>query len=345
MQYRPLGTTGLEVSALCLGTMTFGEQNTEAQAHAQLDMALDAGINFIDTAEMYPVPPREQTQGLTEAYIGSWLHRRGGREKVVLATKVAGPADWLDYLRGGPRLDRANIRAAIDASLSRLRTDYVDLYQVHWPDRPTNYFGELGYRHPPADTGIPLEQTLEALDELVREGKVRHIGVSNETPWGVGRYLQLSQAKGLPRIASIQNPYSLLNRTFEIGLAEYSHREAVGLLAYSPLAFGVLSGKYLGGTRPAGARLTLFDRFTRYSNPEAQQATSEYVALAGRHGLDPAQMALAFVTSRPFVTSNIIGATTLEQLGADIASIDLTLSDELLQAIEAIHRRQPNPAP
>jgi len=196
-----------------------------------------------------------------------------------------------------------------------------------------------------ADTGIPLEQTLEALDELVREGKVRHIGVSNETPWGVGRYLQLSQAKGLPRIASIQNPYSLLNRTFEIGLAEYSHREAVGLLAYSPLAFGVLSGKYLGGTRPAGARLTLFDRFTRYSNPEAQQATSDYVALAGRHGLDPAQMALAFVTSRPFVTSNIIGATTLEQLGADIASIDLTLSDELLQAIEAIHRRQPNPAP
>lgn len=346
MQMRPLGRTDLRVSALCLGTMTFGEQNTERDAFAQLDRALDAGINFIDTAEMYPVPPRAETQGLTETYIGRWLAARRNRDRFVLATKVAGPSDWLTYLRGGTaRLDRPNIEAALDASLKRLETDYIDLYQLHWPDRQTNFFGQLGYRHPAEDHSIPLLETLEVLGDLVRAGKVRHIGLSNETPWGSMRMLALAETRGLPRAVSIQNPYNLLNRTFEVGLAEVAIREQCGLLAYSPLAFGVLSGKYLDGARPAGARLTLFERFDRYSNRQAQGAVREYVALARRHGLDPAQMALAWVTSQPFVTSNIIGATTLEQLEANIASADLVLPDEVIAGIEEIHIRQPNPSP
>jgi len=346
MQTRRLGRTGIEVSAVCLGTMTFGEQNSESQAHAQLDRALAAGINLIDTAEMYPVPPRAETQGLTESYIGSWLAARGCRDQLVLATKVAGPADWLPHLRGADRrLDRPNIEAALDASLRRLRTDYVDLYQLHWPDRETNFFGQLGYRHPERDQSIPILQTLEVLGDLVRAGKVRAVGLSNETPWGVMEFLRLSGQHGLPRMASIQNPYSLLNRSFEVGLAEIAMREDCGLLAYSPMAFGVLSGKYLNGRRPAGARLTLFERFSRYSNPEVERATAEYVALAREHGLDPAQMALAWVTSRPFVTSNIIGATTLEQLESNLASAELRLSDEVVAGIDAIHTRQPNPAP
>ncbi|MCU0836094.1 MAG: NADP(H)-dependent aldo-keto reductase [Chromatiaceae bacterium] len=346
MHYRPLGQTDLQVSAACLGTMTFGEQNTEAEAHAQLDRALGAGINFVDTAEMYPVPPRADTQGRTEAYIGSWLARRGGRDRLVLATKVAGPGEWVSYLRPGEvRLDRRNIEAALDASLRRLRTDYVDLYQLHWPDRETNFFGRLGYQHNPEDRSVPLAETLEALAEVVRAGKVRHVGLSNETPWGLMRCLALAEQRGLPRMVSIQNPYSLLNRTFEIGLAEVALREQCGLLAYSPLAFGVLSGKYLGGTQPPRARLTLFERFNRYSNPEAQRATADYVALARRHGLDPAQMALAYVSSRPFLTSTIIGATTLEQLDSDIAGCLLDLPAEVVAEIEAIHTRQPNPAP
>lgn len=346
MQQRRLGQTDLKVSALCLGTMTFGEQNSERQAHAQLDRALAVGINFIDTAEMYPVPPRPETQGRTEEYIGSWLSMRGGRDHVVLATKVSGPAGWLPYLRGGKaRLDRPNIEAALEASLKRLRTDYIDLYQLHWPDRQTNYFGQLGYRHPAEDRSVPLLETLEVLGDLVTAGKVRCIGLSNETPWGTMRLLQLAETQGLPRPVSIQNPYNLLNRTFEIGLAEIAIREQCGLLAYSPMAFGVLSGKYVGGARPAGTRLTLFQRFDRYSNPQAEAATAEYVALARRHGLDPAQMALAWVTSRPFVTSNIIGATTMDQLEDDLASADLELSEELIEEIEAIHTRQPNPGP
>lgn len=334
------------VSELCLGTMTFGEQNTEAEAHAQLDMALAAGINFIDAAEIYPVPPRAETQGLTERYIGTWLQQRGGRDRLVLASKVAGPGAWVGYLRDGqPRLDRTNIVAALDASLARLQTDYLDLYQIHWPDRETNYFGKLGYEPVADDQSVPLLETLEALDEQVTAGKVRHIGLSNETPWGMMTFLRLAEQHGLARPVSIQNPYNLLNRTFEIGLAEAALRERCGLLAYSPLAFGVLSGKYLNGVRPPGARLTLFERFSRYSNAEAERAATAYVTLARDHGLDPAQMALAWVTSRPFVTSNIIGATTLEQLGSNLASQDLTLSDELIVGIEAIHREQPNPAP
>lgn len=346
MQRRRLGTSEIEVSALCLGTMTFGEQNTEGQAHAQLDRALAAGVDFIDTAELYPVPPRAETQGRTEQYIGTWLAARGCRDRVVLATKATGPANWLTYLRGTAlRLDRRNIVAALEGSLRRLRTDYVDLYQLHWPDRQTNYFGKLGFVPAEDDLSVPLLETLEVLGDLVRAGKVRQIGVSNETPWGVMTYLALAQSRGLPRMASIQNPYSLLNRTFEVGLAEVAIRERCGLLAYSPLGFGMLSGKYLGGHRPAGARLTLFDRFSRYSNPEAEEATADYVALARRHGLDPAQMALAWVTSRPFVTAAIVGATSLDQLETDLASAEVSLSDEVVEAIEEIHRRRPNPAP
>ncbi|MCC6301211.1 MAG: NADP(H)-dependent aldo-keto reductase [Gammaproteobacteria bacterium] len=346
MRYSPLGRTGLEVSRICLGTMTFGEQNSEREAHAQLDAALAAGVNFIDTAEMYPVPPRAETYGRTEEYIGSWFKARGNRDRVILATKVMGRSDDLTHVRGGDtRLTRANIEAALEASLTRLRTDYIDLYQLHWPDRRTNTFGKLGYRHDPDDVPVPIEESLAALADLVAAGKVRHIGVSNETPWGVARFLRLAETRGWPRIASIQNPYSLLNRSFEIGLAEFAHREAVGLLAYSPLGFGVLSGKYLDGARPPAARLTLFTRFRRYTGEAAPPAVRAYVELARRHGLDPAQMALAYVNARPFLTSTIVGATTLEQLRDDIASIDLQLSDEVIAGIEAIHAAHPNPCP
>ena len=345
MPYSTLGRTGLRVSRICLGTMTWGEQNSEAEAHAQLDAALDAGVNFIDTAEMYAIPPRAETQGRTEQYIGSWLSRGANRDKIVLATKVAGPGGWIAHLRGGPRLDRRNIEQALHDSLRRLRTGHVDLYQVHWPERATNYFGRLGYEHEPAEQAVPIEETLEVLADLVRAGKVRHVGVSNETPWGVMRYLQLAETHGWPRIAAIQNPYNLLNRSFEVGLAEIAHREDVGLLAYSPLAFGTLSGKYLGGARPDRARLTLFERYQRYTRPEGLAATEAYVMLARDHGLVPAQMALAYVLGRPFLASAIIGATTMEQLRSNLAGVELKLSPEVLAGIEAIHVRQPNPCP
>jgi aryl-alcohol dehydrogenase-like predicted oxidoreductase len=327
--------------------MPWGEQNSEAEAHEQLDYAIDQGINFLDTAEMYPVPARPETQGATESIIGNWLKKRGCRDKVIIATKVAGPGrDWLTHFRGGNnRLDRWNIETAVEESLRRLRTDYIDYYQLHWPDRQTNFFGRLGYPWPEKDDSIPLEDTLEVLADLVRAGKVREVGVSNETPWGVMRCLCLEQTRGLPRIQGIQNPYSLLNRSFEVGLAEISHREQVGLLAYSPLGFGVLSGKYLHGHRPPGARLTRFPDYTRYSNPQAEAATEAYVALAREAGLDPARMALAFVTSRPFVTSNIIGATTMAQLRDNLASLNTRLPQELLEAIDDIHARYTNPAP
>jgi aryl-alcohol dehydrogenase-like predicted oxidoreductase len=346
MKYNLLGNTALEVSRICLGTMTWGEQNTEAEAHEQLDYALSQGINFIDTAEMYAVPPRPETYGMTETYIGTWLKKRQDRDKIILATKVAGPGEISRHVRAGPRLDHDNIRQAIEGSLQRLQTDYIDLYQVHWPDRSTNYFGQLGYVHNDDDESVPIEETLCSMAELVREGKIRYVGISNETPWGVMSYLKLAEQRDFPRIVSIQNPYNLLNRTYEVGLAEISHREQVGLLAYSPLAFGVLSGKYLGGARPAGARITLFERFDRYiKNEYAVKATQAYVQLAQKHGLDPAQMALAYVNSRSFLTSNIIGATSMEQLKTDIASIDLELDEEVLEAIEAIHQQHPNPCP
>lgn len=340
---RPLGQTDLNLSLITLGTMTWGQQNTEAEAHAQIEQALAAGVNCLDTAEMYPVPPRAETYTLTEQYIGSWLRKTGRRNEIILATKIIGPG-MVNYIRGGPRLTTDQVIAACEASLKRLHTDVIDLYQVHWPERPTNYFGTLNYTHQDR-VGAPIEETLRALDQLVRDGKVRHVGVSNETPWGVAEYLRLSREARLPRIASIQNPYSLLNRSFEIGLAEFAHREQVGLLAYSPLAFGMLSGKYLGDTWPEDARLTLFKRFSRYNGEQGIAATRAYVALAREHGLDPVHLALAFVNQQPFVTSNIIGATTEAQLAANLASASVTLTDELMKGIEAIHQRYTIPCP
>lgn len=344
METRLLGTSGLKVSKLCLGTMTWGEQNTIQEAHTQLDFALERGINFIDTAEMYPVPPMAQTCHRTEEYIGKWerLHRE--REKIILATKVVGPG--FEWIRGGPRLNKKQVFEALENSLRRLNTDYVDLYQVHWPDRHTNFFGKRGFTAPEGDERItPIAETLEALNELVKQGKIRHIGLSNETPWGTYQWLKLADQGIGPRPVSIQNPYSLLNRLYEVGLAEFSYRENIGLLPYSPLAFGVLSGKYDGGKKPEGARLTKFNHFTRYNSENSRRAAMQYSELARAHGLTPAQLALAFVTSRFFTTSTIIGATNLDQLAENISSAEVNLSGEVLEKIEEIHNNIPNPAP
>lgn len=345
MEKRKLGNTDIDVSLICLGTMTWGEQNSQQEAFQQLDMATEQGVNFIDAAEMYPVPPRAETQGLTEQYLGNWLAKRGRRDDLVIASKVAGPGNGLSYLRNGPRLTRDHVRQACEQSLKRLQTEYIDLYQVHWPDRSTNFFGKLGYAHDPDEQSTPIEETLAALAELVREGKVRHIGLSNETPWGTMEYCRLARERGWPRPVSIQNPYNLLNRSYEVGMAEISHREQAGLLAYSPLAFGMLSGKYLGGQRPANARLTLYERFSRYTSGRGEAATRAYVDLAREQGLSPVQLALAWVNSRDFVTSNIIGATTLAQLQENIGSADVSLSDEVINAVEAIHRDFTFPCP
>jgi aryl-alcohol dehydrogenase-like predicted oxidoreductase len=345
MDYRPLGHSGLKVSRIGLGTMTWGEQNSELEAHEQMDYAVGQGVNLFDAAEMYPVPPRAETQGRTESCIGSWLKKSRKRHEIVLASKVTGPAEF-PWIRGGPKLDRASVLAACEGSLKRLGTDYLDIYQVHWPQRPTNYFGRLGFTTPTErDESVPIEETLGALAELVAQGKVRHVGISNETPWGAGEYLRLHREKKLPRVVSIQNPYSLLNRSFEIGLAEVAHREQLPLLAYSPLAFGMLSGKYLNGARPPQGRITLFARFSRYTSDQGVAATAEYVALARRRGLDPAQMALAFVYGRPFTASVLVGATSLAQLTSDIDSRKLDLDDTLLAEIEAIHKRFTIPCP
>ena len=346
MEYRKLGNTDLKVSALCLGTMTYGKQNTQEEASAQLDYAVDHGINFIDTAEMYPVPPEKDTQGATETMIGNWLAARGKRDDLTIATKIAGPG--LGTVRDGKGdYSLANIETAVDESLQRLQTDVIDLYQLHWPARNSNFFGKLGFA-PDADEADPVPDmlaVLESLQKMVDAGKIRYVGLSNESAWGTMKFLELAERHGLPRVVSVQNPYNLLNRSYEVGLAEVSHREHVGLLPYSPLAFGVLSGKYLGGEQPEGARLTLFDRFTRYTKDPGIRATEAYVNLAREHGIDPAQMALQWVTQQPFVTSNIIGATTMAQLENDIASADLTLSSEVLDAVEAIHAEAPNPCP
>jgi aryl-alcohol dehydrogenase-like predicted oxidoreductase len=349
IETRLLGRSDIRVSALCLGTMTWGQQNTEAEGHAQLDYALDHGINFFDTAEMYPIPPRAETQGETERIIGNWLAARRNRDRLVLATKVAGPSA-ATYLRGDgtpPRLDRANIRAALQASLARLRTEYVDLYQVHWPDRPLPLFGGVAPGGAAASqrTEVPIEETLSALGELVREGVVRQIGVSNETAWGVSKYLQVSQTNDLPRVVSVQNAYNLVNRTYEVGLAEFAPREQVGLLAYSPLGQGYLTGKYRGGARPPGARTTLFNRGGRYEKPGTAEAIDKYLAIASDFGIDPAQLAIAYVTSRPFVTSNIIGATTLEQLKTNIGSQDVTITPEIEARIDEVYQLHGSPAP
>lgn len=345
MKFKKLGRTDVDVSLICLGTMTWGEQNTEAEAHEQMDYAVEQGINFFDVAEMYPVPPKPETQGLTETYIGTWFSKTGKRDEIVLASKVAGPGNGLKYLRNGPRLTRGHIREAVEASLTRLQTDYLDLYQLHWPDRSTNYFGQLGYQINPNEQSTPLKESIAAMDELVKEGKIRHWGFSNETPWGVMSALAICEREGYSRPVSIQNPYNLLNRTYEVGMAEVSHREDIGLLAYSPMAFGALSGKYLNGQKPAKGRLTLFDRFVRYTNPQAIAATEAYVEIARHHGITPAQMALAFVNQQGFVTSNIIGATTMEQLKENIASVDLVLKDDVKKAINEVQVKLPNPSP
>lgn len=346
MEQRPLGDSGLSVSALCLGTMTFGKQNTQADAFAQLDLAVAAGINFIDTAEMYPVPAEKATQGETERMIGEWLKARGGRDDLVLATKIAGPGLGSMPHRTGD-FNPKELNEAVDASLQRLHTDTIDLYQLHWPARKSNFFGRLGFTGDPKepDPRPQMLATLEALQALIDAGKIRYVGLSNESAWGTMSFLQLAAEHNLPRMVSVQNPYSLLNRSYEVGLAEVSQRENVGLLAYSPLAFGVLSGKYLDNDAPAGARLTLFEQFQRYSREPGIAATREYVNIAKRHGLDPSQMALAWVTSRPIVTSNIIGATTLEQLKTNLASDHLTLSDVVIEEIEAVHAARSNPCP
>ncbi|MCW5299151.1 NADP(H)-dependent aldo-keto reductase [Herbaspirillum lusitanum] len=349
MQYRPLGRTNVNVSLITLGTMTWGEQNTEAEAHAQLDYATERGINLIDVAEMYPVPPKAETQGLSERYLGTWLKKSGKRDQLLIATKATGPARKPHnprHVRGGiNNFDRKGLTEALNGSLERLQLDHVDLYQLHWPDRSVNSFGQLNYSHIADEETVAIEETLSILSEFVKAGKIRHIGLSNETSWGVAQFLRAAEKFDLERIVTIQNPYNLLNRTFEINLAEFTHREQVGLLAYSPLAFGMLSGKYENGARPAGGRLTLFERFTRYTNPQAEAAAKAYVALARKHGIDPAQLALAYVNSRPFVTSNIIGATTLEQLRSNIDSLSVQLSPEIIEQIDAIHKTQPNPAP
>ncbi|QGS61111.1 NADP(H)-dependent aldo-keto reductase [Shewanella algae] len=346
MEYRRIPHSTLEVSKLCLGTMTWGEQNSQADAFAQLDMALAKGINFIDTAEMYPVPPKPETQGETERILGAYLKARGNRDNLVIATKVAAPGGKSDYIRSKMALDWRNIQLAVDASLQRLGVDCIDLYQIHWPHRNCNFFGELFYEQQEQESMTPILDTLEALSEVIRAGKVRYIGVSNETPWGLMKYLQLAEKHGLPRIVSVQNPYNLLNRSFEVGMSEISHREELPLLAYSPLAFGTLTGKYLDSQWPAGARLTLFKRFARYTGTElALEATEAYVKLAQKFHLSPAQMALAFVNSRPFVGSNIIGATNLEQLKENIAASQLKLSDELLGELNTLSSRFRLPCP
>ena len=335
---------GKEVSKICLGTMTWGQQNTEAEAHEQISYALDRGINMLDAAEMYPVPPRAETQGRTEEYIGTWFKKTGLRDKYLLATKAAGPNPEFHYLRGGPRFTREQLMEAVDGSLRRLQTDCIDLYQLHWPDRYTNFFGQRGYFHR-EQPETPIDETLRALQELVAAGKIKTIGLSNETPWGTMKFLELADREGLPRVESIQNPYGLLNRTYEIAMAEVSHREDVGLLAYSPLGMGLLTGKYRHGARPEGSRMAVFERFTRYDGAETLEATEQYLQLADEHGLNPTHMALAFVNTRPFVLSNIIGATTMEQLKMNIDSLDVTLSKDVLKGIEAIQQRLPNPAP
>lgn len=349
MQFRPLADTGIFLPEICLGTMTFGEQNTQEQAFQQLDYALDQGLYFWDTAEMYPVPPKPETQGATERMIGNWIAARGGRDKLFLASKIAGPSQGGSHIRDGKtRFVADEISAAIDQSLSRLQTDYIDLYQLHWPQRPTNFFGKLGYGNAEAAedrTVTDLEETLTALQDEIKKGRIRYIGLSNETPWGTMKFLHLAEKLGLSKFVSVQNPYNLLNRTYEIGMSEIAHYEGVGLLAYSPLAFGYLTGKFRHGARPANARVTLFSRFSRYSNPQSEWATEQYAQLAEQHGLSLTQLALAFIKQQFFVTSTIIGATNLDQLKENIHAFEIDLSEEILKGIEAIHRQQPNPAP
>jgi aryl-alcohol dehydrogenase-like predicted oxidoreductase len=343
MKYKQLGNSDLQVSEFALGSMTFGEQNTLAEACAQLDYAVAQGVNFIDTAEMYPVPGKAETQGRTEEYVGKWLQTQA-RDKIILGTKVAGPARGFGWIRNGPQsINRSNILSAVDSSLQRLQTDYVDLYQIHWPARNVPMFGKSDYDPALEHPATPVEEQLTVLSELVQSGKVRHIGVSNETPWGVAEFLKVAERLGLQRIVTIQNPYNLINRTFESGLHEMCYREKISLLAYSPLAFGLLSGKYVNNPAEHG-RMTLFPAFgQRYRKPNVPAAVAAYTQLAQQLGLSPAQLALGFLRSRPFVSSTIVGATSMAQLKENLGSA--VLGAEQLQAIERIHLQYPSPAP
>ena len=344
MEYRTLGNSELKVSALALGTMTFGEQNTEAEAHAQLDMAVAHGVNFIDTAEMYPVAPRAETVHRTESYIGTWLSRQQ-RDKLIVATKIAGPSRGFSWIRGTPQINREHITLAIEGSLRRLQTDYIDLYQIHWPDRYVPMFGSTSYDITQEKTSTPIAEQLQVLGEMVKAGKIRNIGLSNETPWGVAEFLKCAEQMGLPKIVSVQNAYHLMNRTFETGLAEICHHGNVGLLAYSPLAFGWLTGKYLTDPNAKG-RVTIFPGFgQRYSKLNVPLATREYVNIAKEFGLTPANLALAFARTRWFTGSVILGATNLVQLKENLSSAETILTGEMLEKIEAVHQRYPNPAP
>jgi len=346
MEYTQLGRTDLKVSKICLGTMTFGEQNTEADGHRQMDYALDQGINFFDTAEMYAVPSTAENNGKTEQIIGTWFKKSGKRDRIILASKIAGPSANLTYIRNPLKFNREQIMAAIEGSLRRLQTDYIDLYQLHWPERKVNSFGKRGYKNDPDEQWQDnFLDILHVMQELVEAGKIRHFGLSNETPWGLMHFLQLAEKHGLPRCVSIQNPYSLLNRTFETGLAEIAIREQAGLLAYSPMAFGLLSGKYHRGLDDDNTRINRYRHMSRYNGKNTYSATAQYLKIAERHHLNMAQMALAFVNSRPFLTSNIIGATRMDQLKENIDSIYMELPSEVLKEIEAVHESIPNPAP
>lgn len=345
MKYNLLGESSLSVSEICLGTMTFGQQNTIAQAHQQLDYALDRGVNFIDAAEMYPVPPRAETYGLTETYIGEWLKSQQ-RDQLIVATKIIGAGRGFKWVRDGKnRVDRHNVKQAVDDSLKRLQTDYIDLYQIHWADRYLPSFGQTVFDPNQERDTVPIAEQLEVFADVIKAGKIRYLGLSNETPWGITTFSYLAKQLGLPKVVSIQNAYNLLNRVFDSALAEASYRENVGLLAYSPLAFGFLSGKYLQ-SNPGATRITLFDRFgQRYLKPRVSEAVAAYAEVAQRHQLSATALALAFVRSRWFVKSTIIGATTLEQLQENLDSVNVMLNQDLMNDIDAVYTQYPNPAP
>jgi len=345
MKFKKLGTTNLDVSLICLGTMTWGTQNTEKDAFEQMDYSLAEGVNFFDTAEIYSVPPNSASYGKTEVMIGNWFEKRKNREKIILASKVAGPGcDWIRG--GGNNFNEKKIGEAIEGSLKRLKTDYIDLYQLHWPERSTNFFGRRDYTINDSEgEWHSFESILEALKKFIKSGKIRFIGMSNETPYGLSKYIELSKSKNLPRMMSVQNPYNLVNRTYEIGMSEISIREQCGLLVYYPLAAGALSGKYRNGQMPKNSRQALFKGWERHLNPLAMKAYDEYFKLAKENNLTMVQLAQAFVNSRPFVTSNIIGATTMDQLKENIDSINIELSNEIIDKINLIHNKNPNPSP
>jgi len=345
MNYKKLGNTDLDVSTICLGTMTWGEQNTQEEGFEQMNYALDQGINFWDTAELYAIPPKKNTYGKTEEIIGNWFKKNKKREKVILATKVAGPG--LSWIRNGEyQYNKKNLNEAVNQSLKRLKTDYIDLYQLHWPERKTNYFGRLGYEHNEDSEWNKFEDILVALDEIIKDGKIRHVGISNETAWGLFKFIEVSKLKNLPKMMSIQNPYNLLNRAYEVGLAEISIREKSGLLAYSPLGFGFLSGKYRNGELPEKSRMKLFgDQFPRYKTNNGLSAIEKYYKISKKHGLDLAQMSLKFCEIQPFMTSVIIGATTMEQLKTNVESVNVNLTKEIIKEINEVQKIYPNPCP